>query len=210
MLKKHVSDLIFIKWFLSFISLIIALLVTHQLGFLTLMLFNDISYISSLIIFIFFIFTLKVGIELFFIKDRYLNIKLFLENLSSNSKKDAVKNIFYFEKSNHHDDIIIAKYIKSIMTLPSNSKESKEVRNSFENDLTIKLETGWFVVDLLLKLGLVGTVIGFIIMLSAITEIENFDFTLMNILLQNMSDGMKVALYTTLTGLVTSILLSTN
>ena len=39
-------------------------------------------------------------------------------------------------------------------------------------------------------------------------RLENFDFTLMNTLLQNMSDGMKVALYTTLTGLVTSILLS--
>jgi hypothetical protein len=208
MLKKHISDLIFIKWFLFFISLIIALLIMHQLGFLTLMLFNDISHISSLIIFIFFIFTLKVGMELFFIKDRYLNIELFLENLSSNSKKDAVKNILYFEKSNHDGDIIIAKYITSIITLNSNSRESKEVRNSFENDLTAKLETGWFVVDLLLKLGLVGTVIGFIIMLSAITEIENFDFTLMNTLLQNMSDGMKVALYTTLTGLVTSILLS--
>ena len=208
MLKKHISDLIFIKWFLFFISLIIALLIMYQLGFLTLMLFNDISHISSLIIFIFFIFTLKVGIELFFIKDRYLNIELFLENLSSNSKKDAVKTIFDFEKSNHDDDIIIAKYITSIITLNSNSRESKEVRNSFENDLTAKLETGWFVVDLLLKLGLVGTVIGFIIMLSAITEIENFDFTLMNTLLQNMSDGMKVALYTTLTGLVTSILLS--
>ena len=208
MLKKHISDLIFIKWFLFFISLIIALLIMHQLGFLTLMLFNDISHISSLIILIFFIFTLKVGMELFFIKDRYLNIELFLENLSANSKKDAAKNIFYFEKSNHHDDIVIAKYITSIITLVSNNKESKEVRNSFENDLTAKLETGWFVVDLLLKLGLVGTVIGFIIMLSAITEIENFDFTLMNTLLQNMSDGMKVALYTTLTGLVTSILLS--
>lgn len=208
MLKKHISDLIFIKWFLFFISLIIALLIMHQLGFLTLMLFNDISHISSLIIFIFFIFTLKVGMELFFIKDRYLNIELFLENLSSNSKKDAVKNIFYFEKSNHDDDIIIAKYITSIIALNSSNRESKEVRNSFENDLTAKLETGWFVVDLLLKLGLVGTVIGFIIMLSAITEIENFDFTLMNTLLQNMSDGMKVALYTTLTGLVTSILLS--
>ena len=208
MLKKHISDLIFIKWFLFFISLIIALLIMHQLGFLTLMLFNDISHISSLIIFIFFIFTLNVGMELLFIKDRYLNIELFLENLSSNSKKDAVKNILYLEKSNHDGDIIIAKYITSIITLASNNKESKEARSSFENDLTAKLETGWFVVDLLLKLGLVGTVIGFIIMLSAITEIENFDFTLMNKLLQNMSDGMKVALYTTLTGLVTSILLS--
>ena len=38
----------------------------------------------------------------------------------------------------------------------SNNKESKEARNSFENDLTAKLETGWFVVDLLLKLGLIG------------------------------------------------------
>jgi len=96
----------------------------------------------------------------------------------------------------------------SIISLTSNNKEIEEARNSFENDLTSKLETGWFVVDLLLKLGLVGTVIGFIIMLSAITEIENFDLTLMNTLLQNMSDGMKVALYTTLTGLITSILLS--
>jgi len=208
MLKKHASDLIFIKWFLFFISLIISLLVAHQFGFLLLMLSNDISHISSLIIFIFFIFTLKVGVELFFIKDRYLNIKLFLENLSSDSKKNAVKNIISFEESNHHDDITLAKYIMSIISLTSNNKEIEEARNSFENDLTSKLETGWFVVDLLLKLGLVGTVIGFIIMLSAITEIENFDLTLMNTLLQNMSDGMKVALYTTLTGLITSILLS--
>ena len=57
MLKKHISDLIFIKWFLFFISLIIALLIMHQLGFLTLMLFNDISHISSLIILLIFFFS---------------------------------------------------------------------------------------------------------------------------------------------------------
>ena len=50
------------------------------------------------------------------------------------------------------------------------------------------------VVDLLLKLGLVGTVIGFIIMLSAITEIENFDFTLMNTLLQNTQRHTSILL----------------
>ena len=62
--------------------------------------------------------------------------------------------------------------------------------------------------DGLLKLGLIGTVIGFIIMLSAITEIDGFDFTMMKEMLQNMSGGMEVALYTTLSGLVTSILLT--
>jgi len=96
MLKKHISDLIFIKWFLFFISLIIALLIMDQLGFLTLMLFNDISHISSLIIFIFFIFTLKVGMELFFIKDRYLNIELFLE-IYRLIQKRCSKNILYLK-----------------------------------------------------------------------------------------------------------------
>jgi biopolymer transport protein ExbB/TolQ len=55
---------------------------------------------------------------------------------------------------------------------------------------------------------LIGTVIGFILMLTSITIIENFDLTMMQDLLQKMSGGMKVALYTTLTGLITSILLS--
>ena len=45
-------------------------------------------------------------------------------------------------------------------------------------------------------------------MLTSITIIENFDLTMMQDLLQKMSGGMKVALYTTLTGLITSILLS--
>ena len=208
MLKKHVSDLIFIKWFLSFISLIIALLVTHQLGFLTLMLFNDISYISSVILCIFFFSTIKVGFELYYLKDRHLNIILLLANLSSNSKANALENINYFKRSTNVDNIIIMKYISSIVSLQSSNKNTEETKKSFENDITTKLETGWFIADLLLKLGLIGTVIGFIIMLSAITEIENFDLTLMNALLQSMSGGMKVALYTTLTGLVTSILLS--
>ena len=45
-------------------------------------------------------------------------------------------------------------------------------------------------------------------MLSAITDIDGFDFTMMKDMLQNMSKGMEVALYTTLSGLVSSILLT--
>ena len=61
--------------------------------------------------------------------------------------------------------------------------------------------------DLLLKLGLTGTVIGFILMLLPIGEIDQFDPSLMQQLLAAMSGGMAVALYTTLAGLVTSTLL---
>jgi biopolymer transport protein ExbB/TolQ len=63
------------------------------------------------------------------------------------------------------------------------------------------------IVDILLKLGLTGTVIGFILMLLPIGEIKDFEPQIIQQLLSKMSGGMAVALYTTLTGLVTSILL---
>lgn len=208
MLNKHTSDLIFVKWLLFFISLIIILMSAEQYNLLSSMLKNDVSYISSIILCIFFFSTIKVGFELYYLKDRYLNIMLLSANLSSNLKVDALENFNYFKRSTIVDNIIIVKYISSIISLTRSNKSIEDMKNSFENDITAKLETGWFIADLLLKLGLIGTVVGFIIMLSAITEIENFDLTLMNALLQSMSGGMKVALYTTLTGLVTSILLS--
>ena len=65
---------------------------------------------------------------------------------------------------------------------------------------------GHFVSELLLKLGLIGTVIGFILMLMPIAEIQTFDPSTLQQLLSSMSGGMAVALYTTLTGLITSTL----
>ena len=40
-------------------------------------------------------------------------------------------------------------------------------------------ELGWFSADLMLKLGLIGTVIGFIIMLGSLSDITTFDVTLL-------------------------------
>ena len=65
---------------------------------------------------------------------------------------------------------------------------------------------GYFISDLLLKLGLMGTMIGFILMLGPIAEIKSFEPSMMQQLLAAMSGGMAIALYTTLAGLVTSTL----
>ena len=65
---------------------------------------------------------------------------------------------------------------------------------------------GYFISDLLLKLGLMGTMIGFILMLGPIAEIKSFEPSMMQQLLTAMSGGMAIALYTTLAGLVTSTL----
>jgi hypothetical protein len=66
---------------------------------------------------------------------------------------------------------------------------------------------GAFASDTLMKLGLLGTVIGFIIMLAPIAGLDASDHALMKSSMGLMSDGMAVAMYTTLAGLVGSILL---
>jgi len=76
-----------------------------------------------------------------------------------------------------------------------------------EDELSNKHALGYMTVDILLKLGLTGTVIGFILMLLPIGEIKDFDTQIIQQLLSKMSGGMAVALYTTLTGLITSVLL---
>ena len=76
-----------------------------------------------------------------------------------------------------------------------------------EDELSNKHSLGYLAIDVLLKLGLTGTVIGFILMLLPIGEIQDFDPKVLQQLLSTMSGGMAVALYTTLTGLVTSMIL---
>ena len=67
---------------------------------------------------------------------------------------------------------------------------------------------GWFIAESLLGLGMIGTVTGFLLMLGS--AFENIDVsnteTLQNALTQ-MALGMSTALYTTLIGLICSLIL---
>jgi biopolymer transport protein ExbB/TolQ len=65
---------------------------------------------------------------------------------------------------------------------------------------------GAFVSDTLMKLGLLGTIVGFIIMLAPIATLDAADKAAMKSSMGLMSDGMAVAMYTTLAGLIGSIL----
>lgn len=69
-------------------------------------------------------------------------------------------------------------------------------------------EVGWFVSDILLTIGMIGTVIGFIYMLStSLSDVNTGSANNMQGALMQMSIGMSTALYTTAAGLVCSLLL---
>jgi len=68
-------------------------------------------------------------------------------------------------------------------------------------------QIGWFVVSALIKLGLLGTVIGFMLMLGSLDSVKSMDIEQVQTLMKTMTKGMKIALNTTLLGLGCSLLL---
>ncbi|MEM7543378.1 MAG: MotA/TolQ/ExbB proton channel family protein [Pseudomonadota bacterium] len=105
-------------------------------------------------------------------------------------------------------DSITDTHLRAMLTQKS---ESENDENSLIDLLISRAkgshDIGWFLVDLLLKLGLVGTIVGFIVMLSSVANTATIDVTTMQKVLKQMSSGMGTALFTTLAGLVGSLLL---
>ena len=186
-MKNSNIDNIFIYW-LYFVSLIlISIYILESFGFISGLFKEDISYISSLIVSIFIFYLFRGGYYLFFLRNA-------IDNLGRNDLR-LNNNIFV--------DILDEYKVSS-----SNNSNKKPFQEELKLRLYEIVDNGFFVADILLKLGIVGTVIGFIIMLSSLSTIDEMNLAKMNNLLLSMSSGMKVALYTTLSGLICSILLT--
>jgi len=196
-MKNKNIDNIFIYW-IYFVSLILIFLyVIESFGFISRIFRDDISYISSLIAIIFLFYIIVGGYHLHKLRDA-------LYFLDSN-KDNAIDNIFIAIYKDFE-----ASYTKNneSQTSPLHLSNIQSVQDNFKTRMYEFADNGFFIADLLLKLGIIGTVIGFIIMLSSLSTIDEINLSKMNNLLLSMSSGMKVALYTTLSGLIGSILLT--
>ena len=70
------------------------------------------------------------------------------------------------------------------------------------------IDVGWFVAEACLALGMIGTVTGFLLMLSgAFADIDLANTSTIQTALTKMALGMSTALYTTLVGLICSLTL---
>ncbi|MFC1703102.1 MotA/TolQ/ExbB proton channel family protein [Patescibacteria group bacterium] len=82
-------------------------------------------------------------------------------------------------------------------------------RMKFIKSIENEAEHGWFAAGLCEKLGLTGTVFGFVIMLiGGFHGFDSSDPASMQQLLEQLSTGMSTAFITTLVGVVCSIILS--
>ena len=115
---------------------------------------------------------------------------------------------------NIHKDLYAADVTRlsfliiSIFTCNSIWIGTKTYKVGIQQDYNQKSDGGWFISESCLALGMVGTVTGFLIMLG--TAFANVDVTNAATLQQALSDmatGMSTALWTTLVGLVCSLII---
>ena len=75
-------------------------------------------------------------------------------------------------------------------------------------DYNQRSEVGWFISESCLALGMVGTVTGFLIMLgTAFANVDGTNAVTLQQALSDMAVGMSTALWTTLVGLVCSLII---
>jgi hypothetical protein len=101
----------------------------------------------------------------------------------------------------------VRRYVEALARrrAPSAGEAPDMLLEAFAAEVTAGHGFGWFVADVLLSLGLLGTVIGFIAMLVPIGQMESGDQAALKAALTAMSGGMAIALYTTLAGLIGAV-----
>lgn len=148
---------------------------------------QDITYLSSIILILFLAITLYLGIASWRLSKQIRLTHSFNENEKSGSwAADHIRLLkWQREQSNNEADSLLARLVEKIHRGHS---------------------TGWFFSDMLMRLGLIGTVIGFVLMLSSVYQLKDDDVQALKQLLGTMGSGMQVALYTTLSGLGAALL----
>ena len=115
---------------------------------------------------------------------------------------------------NIHKDLYAADvtrlsfFIISIFICTSIWIGTKTYKVGIQQDYNQQSDVGWFISETCLALGMVGTVTGFLIMLgTAFTNVDVTNAATLQQALADMATGMSTALWTTLVGLVSSLII---
>ncbi|MBU0654084.1 MAG: MotA/TolQ/ExbB proton channel family protein [Gammaproteobacteria bacterium] len=180
--------LLCLYWLWFFGLLLMGLVLLWDNGILSVMFATDTTWLSPLMVALFLLTCLHCGYRCLFLAHQTHA----LQHWQAGNKPD--------------ESALMSGYLRELQAIP-NAHEKQLMAELLGEQLRGQHQVGWFVTGLLIKLGLLGTVVGFVIMLGSMTQIESLDIEQVQTLMQQMTQGMKIALNTTIIGLVGSMLL---
>ncbi|GAA6211905.1 MotA/TolQ/ExbB proton channel family protein [Hyphomicrobiales bacterium 4NK60-0047b] len=169
----------------------------------------DRSYISFLITAVFLVSSIYCAIHIFKSCQNLIRAEKLIRSVKGNSK--TIESSRDTEQESLVDDFI--NELSKIQKTPENEKSESGINQAnyifeiYVDELRSPSEILGFIIDVLIRLGLIGTIIGFILMLQSFVSGPNPSAENIQDLLITMSSGMGTALYTTFAGLIASTLL---
>ena len=204
-----------LEWLIGISVLFFALIIAWQQGLFGILLDGDQTRLSIIILLAFLVINVHV-LSRVIVLSRERNIANMVQQLLEQSQtvsldigKDSVSccNTVIPES-------FVTRHLRNLvgrLSVNQAGQETGDVQAHLLSALDKRIrggqKYGWMFADLMIKLGLMGTVIGFVLMLGSVASLQHYDITTMQDLLHNMSGGMRVALFTTLSGLTAGLIL---
>jgi hypothetical protein len=101
----------------------------------------------------------------------------------------------------------IAKLVAKARAQGGQPVDQTLLLRSLADQLRAREKLGWFVAESLLRLALLGTAVGFILMLVPLAGLTSFDVGTLREALSGMSSGMAIAFNVTVTGIGAALVL---
>ncbi len=198
---------LFLKWLLQYSLIFFFLFFIYDQGLIYRILSSDKSFITTLIFILFIVISTHCAYFTFSISSELNKAHVIKKNLlKENVKLRIVDESLILTSKGEISEGIVKDYFVDLIGLKKNGATTHvQILETYVKKTIGYYEFGWFCSDVMLKLGLIGTVIGFIIMLGSLSDITTFDVTLLQGVLTTMGSGMGVALYTTLSALVAGV-----
>jgi hypothetical protein len=209
---------LFLCWLLVTGVILFGFVVCWNTGLVQDMVENDHSFISVAVIGIYFV-GLFHSLYRTWLLSRELNVlgrtTQVLDSQAADSEIAVNHGRVQLASGAALPDGFVASYVldlvrsKTIAADTGNTTESRgDILEAYASKIRGANDFGWFLIDFMLKVGFLGTLIGFIWMLGSVSQQEMLDASMMQRVLKQMSHGMSTALNTTLVSLVGGILLS--
>mgnify|MGYP006272879013 CR=1 FL=1 len=202
-----------LRWLIVASLIVVALFAVFQLGLIRTMVQVDRTYLSSLVVLVFLGATIHCG---------FSTVATSRELNTARRVARAIRKNPASFRINENGEVVlsdgtplpagvITDHIRNVVVKARNPSgeplDHTLLMHAMADTLRSRLQVGVFIVDALPKIGLVGTVIGFILMLAPIRGIDSFDPLTLRAAMSDMSSGMATALSVTLTALIGSIVL---